>query len=123
MPFQIKRIYEAANKDDGLRILIDRLWPRGISKERARLDGWLKEVAPSPDLRKWFGHDPDKFDLFRQRYLEELRSDEQKKARLSELYALGKKGLVSLLYGAKSPSVNHAVVLMEFLDSHMKRVK
>ncbi|MCL2438382.1 MAG: DUF488 family protein [Coriobacteriia bacterium] len=117
MPFLIKRIYESAEPSDGKRLLVDRLWPRGVSKERAALDGWLKDIAPSPELRIWFDHQEDRFVEFRQRYLMELNHDEDKQVEITRALALGKEGMVTLLYGARSPEINHAIVLKEFLDS------
>ncbi|WP_347836422.1 DUF488 family protein [Gracilibacillus sp. JCM 18860] len=76
---QLKRVYEDAEKKDNFRVLVDRIWPRGVSKQEAKLDLWLKEIGPSKELRKWFGHDPDKFDEFRQKYLKELEEDTEKK--------------------------------------------
>ena len=117
MPVSIKRIYEGASEDAGIRILVDRVWPRGVSREEAKLDHWMKEVAPSADLRKWFGHDQDRFSEFRERYLDELTGGIQK----SELEKLKKiiaenRGNATLLYGAKDETHNQAVVLMEVLE-------
>ncbi|HZW09322.1 MAG TPA: DUF488 domain-containing protein [Phycisphaerales bacterium] len=112
---RIKRIYDDPSPEDGLRVLVDRLWPRGMSKERAKVDLWLKEVSPSADLRVWFGHDPEKWGEFRKRYRAELAGG----AALDELRTLvrehsgrGKQG-VTLLYGAKVTDNNHAIVLRE----------
>ncbi len=110
---EIKRIYNDAAEDDGYRVLVDRLWPRGVSKEAAQLDEWNKEVSPSPELRKWFDHDPDKFDEFKKRYKTELADRESVIDELLE-NADGKK--LTLLYGAKDEEHNHAIVLKEFLD-------
>ena len=110
--FVVKRIYDEAADDDGYRVLVDRLWPRGVSKERARLDLWLKEIAPSPPLRKEFAHMQERFEDFRRAYQAELEQNPAVE-RLLEL-AAGKKR-VTLLYGAKDPSANHARVLLEFL--------
>jgi uncharacterized protein YeaO (DUF488 family) len=115
MSFEIKRIYEPAGEGDGKRVLVDRLWPRGVTKEAARLDEWLKEIAPSPQLRTWFGHESEKFDEFTSRYRQELDNDPQKQAAVRRLFALNKAGKVTLLYGAKSDSVNHAAVLQRYL--------
>lgn len=111
MSFQIKRIYEPVESSDVIRILVDRLWPRGVTKSKAHLDHWLKEVAPSPRLRLWFGHKPERFAEFKKRYVEELAANPE----LAELRKLGKSGLVTLLYGARDPNVNHAVVLQDVL--------
>ena len=77
MKIKIKRVYEKPDKDDGIRILVDRLWPRGLTREKASIDLWLKDIAPSAELRKWFGHDPEKWDEFRKRYRHELKEDEE----------------------------------------------
>lgn len=116
MSLQIKRIYEPAQAGDGKRILVDRLWPRGVSKERAKLDGWLKDLAPSTALRQWFGHQPQHFDEFTRRYREELALDPQKQPAIKEVLAMAHKDTVTLLYGAKSLTVNHAVVLLAYLQ-------
>lgn len=110
---QIKRIYEEPSKNDGYRVLVDRLWPRGVSKEAARLDEWMKEIAPSPELRKWFNHDPAKFEEFRTRYWAELsRKDEP----IEKLLRMASNRKVCLLYAAKDESHNHAIVLKEYLN-------
>ncbi len=111
--FQIKRIYENASASDGYRVLIDRLWPRGIKKEMAKLDEWNKEVAPSTELRKQFNHKPERFDTFSALYRDELAT---KQADLNKLRNLAKKTRVTLLYAAKDVQVNHAVVLKEVLE-------
>ena len=114
---QIKRIYDEPSATDGYRILVDRLWPRGIAKERAALDLWLKEIAPSRELRVWFGHDPAKFAEFRERYLEELKDNPAVK----EILQLTQQHpTTTLLYGAKNPVINHAAVLKEFLQASHK---
>ena len=109
----IKRVYEKAAKNE-YRILVDRLWPRGLTKEQAAIDTWIREIAPSPDLRKWFDHDSRKFVEFRERYLAELAQNDAVKI-VSDL--LTKHPLVVLVYGAKNETVNHVVVLKEFLES------
>ncbi len=109
----MKRIYEEASSSDGRRVLVDRLWPRGVSRESARIDDWLKDVAPSNELRKWFGHEPEKWAEFKKRYREELKG---KEAVLADLRALDRKGTVTLLYGAKDTEHNQAVALKEFLE-------
>lgn len=107
-------MYDDPSSEDGFRVLVDRLWPRGVSKERAALDEWLKEVSPSPELRVWFNHDPEKFTEFSKRYKEELRHNPA----VDELRKIvGAHKTVTLLYGAKDPRVNHAVVLRDFLAS------
>ncbi len=109
---KIKRIYEIPDKDDGIRILVDRLWPRGVSKADAHLDFWYKDIAPAPDLRIWFNHEPEKFKEFSLRYKKELKGNEYVKKILDML----KKHNVTLLYGAKSPEINHAIVLKNFIE-------
>jgi uncharacterized protein YeaO (DUF488 family) len=111
MTFQVKRVYEPATPSDGIRVLVDRLWPRGVTKSRAHLDCWMKDVAPSPRLRQWFDHRPERFAEFKKRYVKELAGN----AELAELRRLGKGALVTLLYGARDPDVNHAVVLQSVL--------
>ena len=110
----LKRAYEEADANDGTRVLVDRLWPRGLSKERARVDAWLKEVAPSDELRRWFGHDPDKFAGFRKRYEAELASESGKEA-MAKLGELVKRGHVTLLFAARDMEHNNAVVLRDVL--------
>ncbi|MEK6480969.1 DUF488 domain-containing protein [Catalinimonas sp. 4WD22] len=110
----IKRIYEAYSKNDGYRVLIDRMWPRGIKKEDAKLDEWIKEIAPSISLRKWFDHESEKFDEFSAKYKAEL-SD--KKEPLQKILAVAESQKVTLLYAAKDPKINHAVVLLNFLNN------
>ena len=105
----IKRVYEPPSPKDGTRILVDRLWPRGLSKAKAALDGWNKNVAPTPALRKWFDHRPDRFAEFSKRYRAELVHNPA----VAELRA--QKGEVTLVYGARDPAINHAVVLAKFL--------
>ena len=112
MDVRLKRAYEAAVPTDGDRVLIDRLWPRGISREQARLDGWEKELAPSAKLRQWFGHDPGRFEEFRRRYIEELRSQ---RSQLTALRRRARKGTLTLVYSAHDTEHNDAVVLEEVL--------
>jgi uncharacterized protein YeaO (DUF488 family) len=121
--FFLKRVYEPCDEADGFRILVDRLWPRGISKEGAKLTAWQKEVAPSPDLRKWFCHKPELFEEFRVKYIEELHTDEQKQKIINEIITMTSKGRVTLLYGAKDPVYNHAIVLQEELNRIIDEVK
>ena len=109
---KIKRIYEDPSEDDGYRILVDRIWPRGVSKEDAKLDDWKKEIAPSEKLRKWFNHDPDKFDEFAKKYRDEL---DTKKEALTEIRDKMESRTVTLLYGAKDIVHNQAVVLQDIL--------
>jgi uncharacterized protein YeaO (DUF488 family) len=110
----IKRIYEEPGPNDGMRVLVDRLWPRGIKKENAAIDLWLKEVAPSNELRKWFQHDPAKFAEFRQRYETELHSPEQQAA-LTKLHQLVEQGPLTLLFAAKDSEHSNAWVLRDIL--------
>jgi len=109
---QIGRAYDDADSMRGARILVDRVWPRGISKEDLKYDDWIKDVAPSPKLRKWFGHDPDKWDQFRKRYSAELDDNPEAVARCLDWC---RKGPVTLLYGAKDRAHNQAVVLRDYL--------
>lgn len=108
----VKRAYDPPASADGQRVLVDRVWPRGVTKEALRLDGWLKEAAPSTALREWFGHDPKKWDSFRSRYFRELDAQPDAVAVLLERCARGK---VTLVYGAKDPAHNQAVALTEYL--------
>lgn len=110
---QIKRVYEKKSPKDGYRVLIDRLWPRGVSKEEAHIDIWLKDVAPSPGLRKWFGHEPKKFPEFVRRYKEEIKQNTNAINRIKMLEKEHKT--VTLLYGAKDQLHNNAVVLLSVL--------
>ena len=113
MKLKIKRVYEQPVKGDGKRILVDRLWPRGLTKEKASIDLWLKDIAPSTELRKWFNHDPDKWKEFKKRYHQELKNN---KEQVSILYEELKKRVVTLVYGAKDEQHNEALVLKEWLD-------
>jgi uncharacterized protein YeaO (DUF488 family) len=111
--FKIKRVYKKAAKEDGWRVLVDRLWPRGMKRETARLDSWMKDVAPSDALRKWFGHEPDKWNEFQKKYRNELA---KKKELVAELKKMEKEhGTVTLLFGAKDEEHNQAVVLADDL--------
>jgi uncharacterized protein YeaO (DUF488 family) len=112
MDVRLKRAYEPAAKSDGYRVLVDRLWPRGVSRDRAELDDWLKELAPSPELRQWFGHDPARFDEFRRRYVDELRSQ---RPLLTALRRRARMGTLTLVYSARDTEHNDAVVLAEVL--------
>ena len=110
---KIKRIYDEPTKDDGVRIFVDRLWARGVTKERAKLDYWFKDIAPSSDLRKWFNHEPEKFEEFAKKYREELRYDKEDVEKIKNLL---KTQNVTLIYAAKSPTINHARVLKEYIE-------
>jgi uncharacterized protein YeaO (DUF488 family) len=109
---RLKRAYDPASADDGTRILVDRLWPRGLTKRRAAIDRWMKDIAPSPALRKWFGHDPARWNEFRRRYAREIR---QQSALLDELRALARDGPLTLVYAARDEKHNDAVVLRALL--------
>ena len=109
---QVKRVYERRSRTDGLRVLVDRLWPRGLTKERAAISVWLKDLAPSTELRKWFGHDPAKWKQFQSRYRKELR---EKRDDLKSLRQKSKERTVTLLYGARDEEHNEAIVLKKVL--------
>lgn len=113
-PIIIKRIYEEASESDGYRLLVDRIWPRGISKEKAKLDEWNKEIAPSTELRKWFDHQEERFDAFATKYKKELSENKSELQRIKEIT---KELQLCLLYGAKNEKYNQAVVLKEVLDN------
>ncbi len=107
-----KRVYEPATREDGVRVLVDRVWPRGVSKSKAAIDHWMKDVAPSTALRKWFGHDPERWTEFRRRYRKELAEHPEL---LKELRALARKGPLTLVYSARDEQHNQAVALREQL--------
>jgi uncharacterized protein YeaO (DUF488 family) len=113
----VKRAYDPPGRNDGCRVLVDRLWPRGVSREEARIEVWLKEIAPSDELRKWFGHDPDKWTGFRQRYFAEL---EQKEELVAELAEKARVGSLTLVFGAKDEEHNNAVALREYLEKRLR---
>jgi uncharacterized protein YeaO (DUF488 family) len=117
MVINLKRAYEAAAPGDGFRILIDRLWPRGVSRQSARIDLWLKEIAPTATLRKWFGHDPARWAGFRHRYFQEL--DENRDA-VEQLLGHARRGTVTLVYGAKDEKHNNAAALKEYLAARAR---
>jgi uncharacterized protein YeaO (DUF488 family) len=110
---KLKRVYESPSPKDGLRVLVERLWPRGLTKERAAVDLWLKDVAPSPELRKWFGHDPARWEQFQERYRQELR---EKQDAVQLLRQKGKEGTVTLVYAARDEDHNGALALKRFLQ-------
>ena len=110
----LKRVYDEPEPSDGTRVLVERLWPRGLSKERARVDVWLKEIAPSNELRKWFGHEPEKFAEFRRRYEAELASESGQEA-LAKLRDMAKREQVTLVFAAHDVEHNNAVVLRDLL--------
>lgn len=120
MPIQIKRAYEPASPDDGHRVLIDRLWPRGVSRQSAGIDDWIKELSPSMELRQWFGHDPGRFEEFRRRYIEELRDE---RPRLTALRRRAHDGRVTLVYSAHDTEHNDAVVLAEILRRGLPKTR
>ena len=111
---KLKRVYDPPSKDDGKRLLVDRLWPRGIKKEDAKIDEWLKDIAPSDELRRWFSHDPAKWQEFRRRYKEELK---EKRELIERLREEAKRGTITLLYAARDEEHNNAVVLKEVIDN------
>ncbi|WP_371113137.1 DUF488 domain-containing protein [Nitrosomonas oligotropha] len=114
MVILLKRAYEPPGPDDGFRILVDRLWPRGVSKDAARIDWWFKEIAPSIPLRKWFSHDPLKWDEFRERYCQEL---DQNPAAVGQLVDHLRRGPITLVYGAKDTEHSHALALKTYLET------
>ncbi len=118
MHTRLKRAYEEQEPSDGFRILVDRLWPRGVSKSTARIDLWLKDIAPSASLRKWFGHDPLKWQDFKARYFAEL---DDNPVLVSQLYELMHQGTVTLVYGAKDQQHNDAVALLEYIKAAQSR--
>jgi uncharacterized protein YeaO (DUF488 family) len=114
MNIQLKRVYSPVEKDDGVRVLVDRVWPRGISKAKLQADVWLKDAAPSTELRKWFNHDRSKWQDFKERYFAELKDNPEAVAQLLEL---GKEQQVTLLYAARDTEYNHALAMREYLVS------
>ncbi len=114
LDLRIKRIYDPVDPEDGFRVLIDRLWPRGLSKEKAKIDLWLKEIAPSTELRQWFHHEPERWDEFRQKYLQELDQHPEAVARLHELITSRR---ITLLFAARDTEHNHALVLRDYLSA------
>lgn len=123
MGFAIKRIYAPATPDDGARILVDKLWPRGVSKQRAALAEWMQDVAPSTKLREWFGHEADKMPQFAANYRRELETDPAKRQAVQQLLAMETQGRVTLLYGAKDPAINQAAVLKAFLEEQAAKAQ
>lgn len=115
---RLKRVYDESSADDGQRFLVERLWPRGVRKESLRMDAWLKDVAPSDDLRRWFGHDPAKWSEFRRRYFAQLRRNET--AYRPALEA-ARRGRVTLLYSARGKAHNNAVALKQFLEPRVAK--
>jgi uncharacterized protein YeaO (DUF488 family) len=115
---KIKRIYDPPAEDDGFRILVDRLWPRGLTKEKAKLDLWLKEIAPSDQLRKWYAHDPKKWPEFKKKYSKEL---DQKVDLIDQIVKKTKEGDLTLLFSSKEEKLNNAVALREYIETKGRR--
>ena len=113
----MKRIYDPPSPSDGFRVLVDRLWPRGLKKEEAKVDMWLKDIAPSDGLRKWFGHEPAKWDEFKRRYFEEL---DKHVGEIAAIVEKAKSGTVTLLFGAKEKIYNNAAALIEYIEKKHK---
>ena len=114
MRIHVKRAYEEPSPDDGYRVLVDRVWPRGVSKEKAKLDQWMTDVSPSTDLRKWFGHDPEKWLEFKARYKKELAAHEDL---VEELRRIARHGTLTLVFGARDTKHNNAVALRQILEN------
>lgn len=114
---RVKRVYDPPSEEDGIRILVDRLWPRGLSKERAEVDLWLRDLAPSPGLREWFGHDPDKWDEFRRRYRAELSRHLDE---IKPIIEASRTDTITLVYSARDEEHNSAVALREYLREHLR---
>lgn len=120
MPIHLKRAYDKPDKSDGQRILVDRMWPRGVSKHEAKIDLWLKDIAPSSELRKWFDHDAAKWREFKTRYFRELAAHTDA---LQELASKARAGSVTLVFAAKNEEFNNAVAIKEYLGKHLTRPK
>jgi uncharacterized protein YeaO (DUF488 family) len=116
MNIKVKRIYDKPSKEDGLRIIVDRLWPRGVSKKDASIDIWIKDIAPSNELRKWFNHDPEKWDEFKIRYFSEL---DHKSELVKEVLSRAKKGTLTLVFSAKEEKYNNAEALKVYLEKRL----
>lgn len=116
-PLTMKRVYEKTEKEDGYRILVDRIWPRGVSKEKASIDNWTKEITPTPMIRKEFDHQPQKFEWFKQAYLAELESNPMAEAFVDHVFAQLELTPVTFVYAAKDERFNHVVILMEFVQT------
>ena len=120
MDVRLKRVYEPAEPVDGYRVLIDRLWPRGVSRKRAELDEWARELSPSTELRRWFSHEPSRFEEFRRRYIEELRGQ---RPRIARLRRRAREGTLTLVYSARDTHHNDAVVLAEVLRQGLPNIR
>ncbi|MBI5569600.1 MAG: DUF488 family protein [Desulfomonile tiedjei] len=118
MPIRLKRAYDAPEEADGYRVLVDRLWPRGVKKEEARIDIWLREMAPSSDLRRWFAHDAEKWDEFKRRYFSELDGHPEQ---VKQLIDRAEAGVVTLVFAAREERFNNAVALKEYLEDPRRR--
>jgi uncharacterized protein YeaO (DUF488 family) len=118
MEIRMRRAYEKPDQKDGFRVLVDRVWPRGVRKDDLRLDAWLKEVAPSTQLRKWFGHDPDKWTEFKRRFASELNDRPEARQALEELEKRSRQGRVTLVYGARETRYNNAAALKDYLEEN-----
>ena len=116
--FKLKRAYEPASKDDGMRVLVERLWPRGLARAKLHLDAWLKEVGPTTELRQWFSHDPEKWSQFRRRYFRELDSRPES---WRPILSAARRGTVTLIYSSRDEERNNAVALKEYLDAKARR--
>jgi len=116
----VKRVSDPVSEGDGERILVDRLWPRGVTKEAARISSWMKELGPTTELRKWFGHDPSRWEEFRRRYAGELQARDRQ-ALLGDLVARSRQGVVTLVFGARDREHNHAIVLKNVLEEIVRK--
>ena len=119
---RIKRAYDPVSEGDGERILVDRLWPRGVTKEAARISSWMKELGPTTELRKWFGHDPSRWEEFQVRYAKELQTPDLR-ALLGDLAARSRQGVVTLVFGARDREHNHAIVLKNVIGDIVKKAE
>ncbi len=117
LPILLKRVYEDPKVSDGKRVLVDRLWPRGVRKDKAMIDEWLKDLSPSNQLRKWFNHDPDKWDEFKKRYWKELESNKQLVLRLAKE---AKKSKITFVFGSKEKEFNNAVALKKYVENYIE---
>ncbi len=121
-PVHIKRVYETPGPDDGFRVFVDRLWPRGVAKKDFEYDLWRKDLAPSPALRTWFGHKVEHWQGFREAYAAELHEDERQRA-MGEVFAAAQGDMITLLYGARDPEHNHALILAQEMNAYARRHK